>query len=253
MKISNWNQFTQYKDRKPLWIKLQRDLLDDRTWHALSDRAAKTLVMLWLLASETEGEVVGGIETISFRLRMGKEDVQIAINELCDRGFLVESDETSLRTDPYASVQECTESYSDPQVSVQASTGSVHVHTEGQNLCIPEEKRREEKNTVSTLQLVGVEQLEDRFAEFWSAYPRKVTKAEAQKLWSKLNLDRHADVILTSLEKHKAQDQWQKDDGKFVPHARTWLSQRRWEDEVEAGEERNNCYDVLPPWMKVAG
>ena len=29
MRIKNWNRFQHFKDRKPPWIKLYRDILDD--------------------------------------------------------------------------------------------------------------------------------------------------------------------------------------------------------------------------------
>jgi hypothetical protein len=86
-----------------------------------------------------------------------------------------------------------------------------------------EEKRREEKTPSLT---------DSNFAEFWSAYPRKESKADALKAFLKLKPD--ADLfalILAGLQRAKDADQWIKDDGKFIPHASTWLNKRRWEDE----------------------
>ena len=51
MKIKNWSQFQHFKDRRPPWIKLYRDILDDIEWHELDAKSAKVLVMLWLIAS----------------------------------------------------------------------------------------------------------------------------------------------------------------------------------------------------------
>lgn len=73
------------------------------------------------------------------------------------------------------------------------------------------------------------------FAEFWSAYPRKVAKAEAEKAWKKLNPDE--DLLLTMLnaiEAAKKSREWLDEGGKFIPHPTTWLNQRRWEDELSA-------------------
>jgi hypothetical protein len=58
MKIKNWKKLQHYKDRKPPWIKLYRDLLDDPEWHELSGDDAKHLIMLWLIASEDENGVL---------------------------------------------------------------------------------------------------------------------------------------------------------------------------------------------------
>jgi uncharacterized protein YdaU (DUF1376 family) len=71
------------------------------------------------------------------------------------------------------------------------------------------------------------------FDAFWSAYPRHVAKVQAQKAWNKISPDDGLlHKILTSIEKYKTTDQWKKDNGKFIPHAATWLNQRRWEDEI---------------------
>jgi len=73
-RIKAWKRFQHFKDRRPPWIKLYRDLLDDLEWHRLSGDDAKLLTMLWLLASESEGELPSD-EEIEFRLRMDKRQV----------------------------------------------------------------------------------------------------------------------------------------------------------------------------------
>lgn len=76
MKVKNWQEFQHFKNRTPPWIKLYRYLLDDPEWHNLSDKAAKTLVMIWLVASEDKKQNgnLPCLKKLSFRLRM-KEDV----------------------------------------------------------------------------------------------------------------------------------------------------------------------------------
>ncbi len=69
------------------------------------------------------------------------------------------------------------------------------------------------------------------FDAFWKAYPRKVAKATALKAYTKLKPDEHLQaLILKALEEQKQSPQWTKDNHQFVPHAATWLNQRRWED-----------------------
>lgn len=73
----------------------------------------------------------------------------------------------------------------------------------------------------------------ERFALFWKAYPRKVAKANAEKAWNKLKADTELfGEIMSALEIQKRSSQWNKDDGQFIPHASTWLNQRRWEDDT---------------------
>ena len=81
MRIKNWNRFQHFRDRKPPWVKLYRDLLDDRDWHNLEPKAAKMLVMLWLLASENDGHLPSD-EDIAFRLRLSIQQVKHDISKL---------------------------------------------------------------------------------------------------------------------------------------------------------------------------
>ena len=41
----------------------------------------------------------------------------------------------------------------------------------------------------------------------------------------------------SALERERQSCEWQKDNGQFVPDARKWLRNKRWEDEVEAPHE----------------
>jgi hypothetical protein len=81
MKIKNWSQFQHFKDRRPPWIKLYRDILDDIEWHELDAKSAKVLVMLWLIASENDGNLPD-TKRLAFRLRMSESDTQASISKL---------------------------------------------------------------------------------------------------------------------------------------------------------------------------
>jgi len=81
MKIKNWSKFQHFKDRKPPWVKLYRDLLDDIEWHELDPKAAKVLVMLWLIASEEEGSIPPN-KQLAFRLRMSEKETEVCISKL---------------------------------------------------------------------------------------------------------------------------------------------------------------------------
>lgn len=79
--IKNWEKFQHFKDRKPLWVKLYRELLDDIEWHELDALSAKTLVSLWLLASENDGNLPE-TKTIAFRLRTTESSIKTTISKL---------------------------------------------------------------------------------------------------------------------------------------------------------------------------
>lgn len=73
------------------------------------------------------------------------------------------------------------------------------------------------------------------FELFWNAYPNKRGKQAALKKWTTGKYN-PADILPT-LEKQKKLRDWVKADGKFVPHARTYLNQKRYEDVLPFGEE----------------
>lgn len=81
-----------------------------------------------------------------------------------------------------------------------------------------EEKRREELTPTD-------------FVSFWNAYPRKVAKPAALKAWRKLAPDAQTLAsMLAAIKRELGAEQWQRDNGSFIPHPATWLNNRRWED-----------------------
>jgi hypothetical protein len=84
MKPKNWKRFQHFKDRKPPWIKLYRDILDDLDWHRLDGDAAKFLVQLWLLASEDEQGNLPDVDVISFRFRINPDKVRVMISKVSE-------------------------------------------------------------------------------------------------------------------------------------------------------------------------
>jgi DNA gyrase inhibitor GyrI len=81
IRIKNWKKFQHFKDRRPPWIKLYRDLLEDVSWHELKPDLAKTLINLWLLAAEKDGELPD-TRTLAFRLRSSETQINRMISEL---------------------------------------------------------------------------------------------------------------------------------------------------------------------------
>ena len=81
MQIKNWKKFQHFKDRKPPWVKLYRDVLDDLEWYELDPLASKVLVMCWLIASEDDGRLPPA-KTLAFRLRMTEKQTIDCLNKL---------------------------------------------------------------------------------------------------------------------------------------------------------------------------
>lgn len=69
----------------------------------------------------------------------------------------------------------------------------------------------------------------ERFEGFWAYYPRGENRAGAVKAWDRLKPDDALiDVIAAALRTLKGTEAWQREIG--IPHAATFLNNRRWED-----------------------
>ena len=67
------------------------------------------------------------------------------------------------------------------------------------------------------------------FQAFWERWPRKVGKLEAEQVWKKHVTPQDEEPIQKALD-------WQvpmfeQREPEYIPHAKTWLRNRRWEDE----------------------
>ena len=84
-----------------------------------------------------------------------------------------------------------------------------------------------------------------RFDLFWAAYPKKVGKKDAQKAWKNAKVKTELfDKIMTAVGRARTTDQWQRENGRYIPNPSTWINQGRWDDEIKEastnGEHRSS-------------
>ncbi|MDP4120145.1 MAG: hypothetical protein Q8876_03700 [Bacillota bacterium] len=85
-------------------------------------------------------------------------------------------------------------------------------------------KTRRKASTLSKTQ-------QELFGRFWEVYPKKVSVADAQRAWMKIDPDDiMTDNIVQAVEAAKINDHRFKDI-QYVPHPATWLNGRGWENE----------------------
>lgn len=197
MRVRNWQKFQHFKDRRPPWIKLYREILDQRDINLISDCSFRVLVGCWLLASEDETQqgLLPPIDDMAFRLRIEKKKL---INALAELEPWLYRDDINVISERY-----------------QLDAPETETETETEHPPLPPKGGRE---------------VPSGFAEFWSAYPRKVGKGAAEKAFSKAPINGHLSDVLDALEAQKRSEQWRRDGGQFIPNPATWLNQRRWED-----------------------
>jgi hypothetical protein len=79
--------------------------------------------------------------------------------------------------------------------------------------------------------VVRNEKYSPEFETFWQLYPKRVGKPKAYASFQKQNPK--IEDLKKALAWQMKSEQWQKDGGQFIPHAATWINQRRWEDEPD--------------------
>jgi hypothetical protein len=83
--VKNWDEFQHYKKRNPPWIKLHRAILDDYAFCSLPDAAKGHLALLWLYASQNNGQVPHDVEFLERKLFVTGLDLDLFV----ERGFLI--------------------------------------------------------------------------------------------------------------------------------------------------------------------
>lgn len=73
----------------------------------------------------------------------------------------------------------------------------------------------------------------DAFEIFYSAYPRRIAKAYARKIFARALTETTPLTIMQALAAQKSAGMFS-ENPKFIPHPSTWLAQQRWDDEVVA-------------------
>mgnify|MGYP005943218477 CR=1 FL=1 len=126
-------------------------------------------------------------------------------------------------------------------------SNNIYAHSENEQVYNHEDDKQKEddnhssniikqdtKNKAIKKQNKELNELQEKqFDKFWQAYPKKVSKKQAQKSWKKINPSLELfEKILKALEMVKQTEQWKKDNGKYVPYPATWLNQERWTDEI---------------------
>lgn len=102
----------------------------------------------------------------------------------------------------------------------------------GKNLTEPNltEPIRTEQNRTAPMRST-----DDGFEAFWLVYPRKKSRADAEKAWRKLAPSPElTQRIMDAVAAQRNSPDWIKDSGKFIPYPASWLNGRRWEDEAES-------------------
>jgi hypothetical protein len=92
---------------------------------------------------------------------------------------------------------------------------------------------------------MGMEQ-GNEFQEFWTSYPKKVSKPQAERAFQKAIKKTDLGKILESVNSFKNSEDWTKEDGKYIPNPATWLNGERWNDNQQQATPTYKQYKPKP-------
>ena len=215
-KIANWGEYQHYKHRNPPWVRLYFDMLGSETWVASDDATRCLMVACILVASRNDGCVPSDPAYIR---KMAYLNSPPDFKPLILNGFLDASNALAVCTQDASSMLA-------PSVSLFSDT---QLEEEKKN----KQRDRERKQLAS-------EMLADGFKQFWSVYPRKKAKMQAELAWAKINPNEELrGKIMEALAWQVVQPDWTKDGGNYAPYPATYLNKRRWEDELGLPPQMN--------------
>jgi hypothetical protein len=230
--INNWSKHQHYKNRKPPWIKLYRDLLDDIEYRQLSDSAARLLIDLWLIASETNsGEINLDIKTLAWRLRDASKTIanySEFLKELNKQSFI------SVDSDMLAECKQDAIPEREGETEGEREKKTISSSVDEGEVYITKKKRK-----LNGMQLTW-------FNRFWSSFSYAKGKAEAADAWLDLKVtERMSAEIIAGATAEASGRSAVLEDNRTPKMAQGWLSGRRWED----GD--GGIADTVP-WYKTA-
>lgn len=92
LSIKNLAKHQHYKDRRPPWIKLHAEVLDDYEFLCLQDASKAHLMLLWVLASKMNNRIPN--DSVFLAEKLGATS-QVNVQELIDQGFVDLSEDDS--------------------------------------------------------------------------------------------------------------------------------------------------------------
>lgn len=228
--VRNFERFQHYnksggKPGRPVWIKLYRDLLMNFDFMALPDTAKAHLVLIWLLASQLNNRVPYDAKWVAARI-----------------GAQSPVDLRTLESAEFITLESAQKSVSDLCSSDSALSPDLASDPDPD----PEQEIVGTPTRASARDTLREEPFAD-FALFWRLYPRKDGKQYAAQCWKKLTGDER--TLATADVPQRITANWAGRELDKIPHASTYINQRRWLDELTANARLPDPQPHFSPGM----
>lgn len=227
-RVKNWEKYQHYKDRKPIWIKLHTSLLSDYGFSAITDEKKYHLIAIWLLAASLDNKIPYDGAWVSKHIQ-ASSPVDLSFFESI--GFITAYDDASNALASCYGIasldkeKEKEEEKENPPTPLEGGGGGFF-------------KNGEQIKSRAKTQHAGEQRFfraTTHFEKFWKAYPKRVSKGQAERAWRKLSPDEQLiAIILQAIERAKTSEKWLKNGGQYIPYPATWLNAKGWLDEIES-------------------
>lgn len=184
LSVKNFEHYQHYKERRPPWIKLYNELLDDYAFCCLHDASKAHLLCIWLLASRHNNRLPHDAAWIA---RAIQATDPVNLEELLSAGFLVSSGDAS---DPLAH-------------RTQDARPETEVETETETPSAPSGAARVGRKKSGPVRY----EYTPEFEAFWQAYPPdgRQEKVKAFRAWERrLREGNTPEIIAAGLQRYTA-------------------------------------------------
>jgi hypothetical protein len=228
LKIKNWETYQHYKNRKPPWIKLHVELLDNYEFGRLQDASKAHAICIMLLAARTDNHIPNDPAWVSMKIGARSE---VDLSSMVSLGFLITCDCKRCASDMLAS---------DKQSAI-AETEAYKEETENRGARKRGRKGPPDKSTYGP-----------EFEEFYRAFPKHEAKADGYKAF--LELRAKGELPEISLLVKAAEEYGVRKAPEYQKLPGGWLRDRRWEDEPASVQSpvQEKSYDEVA-WEKRGG
>jgi len=197
-KIKNFEKYQHYKNRRPPWIKLYNDLLDDYEYCQLPDASKSHLAAIMLLASRYDNKIPYDEKWIAEKIS-AKSEINISLLG----GFVI-------------------------KIAGKDTKASKTLAERKQSAPLEREKEKE-KEKIKKKHV----NFSNDFEVFWKYYPRKEDKDESYLCYKEVLRiqDIGPDVLITASKNYNAANK--ESEQRYIKFAHTFLSKGAYKDWIK--------------------
>lgn len=237
------------------WFRMDDDVVNDPKVQNLPDPLFRAWVNILCVASKHDG-VLPPLRDVAFILRL-KEPAAAAILSKLHLAGLLDKTESSFKphnwegrqfkSDRDATAADRAKRYRDAKRDRHGTVTRDASRQETETSRSPETETETEAETDSKANALGAhaprERADERFAEFWLAYPRRdgpnPRKPAEQRFSSLVKAGVDPRMMIEAAKKLAVDEAARGNVGtRFIPQAVTWLNQQRWADHAAVAAQQ---------------